>query len=278
MKNKANIEVFKGFQSYGMKYPEYQVITPQSLKSYTIRTLTVEDEENLKGSLLSPSKVPYHLANVLWNCLVKKPDEIKTFEDFISKTTMKDRDALLFGLYQATYKNIQKYTVTCNKCGFANQVKIDTDKWFSAKTWLERGDNFENVLSYRPSVDLKVFDGVSCVLKSPTMKDEITISEDTQFSSEQVSNMQMKLSMIDKFVIKASEQCPNGDTVEDRDNILTAYNSLTASDKKLIDEAYVKEFGDYEIKVSGIVKCTKCKEQRPVEIDVSQQFFRSLYE
>lgn len=280
MKTKANTEViFKGFEDLiGKTYPEHEVITPQGLKSYTIRALRVCDEENLRGSVITPSKVARHLAETLWTCIVKKPDDVKTFTDFISKTTMKDRDALLFGLYVATYKNIQKYSVTCDKCNFANQIKVDVEKWFRAKSWLERGEGFTPILDYRAEVPLKVFQGVKVLLKAPTIKDEIEISESTAFDSEQMAAMKMTISMIDKFVIDPNEKIPNGDTIEERDNILSAFNSLTSPDRKIIEEAFEKEFSDYSISVKGKVRCTRCQNEREIDIDMSQQFFRALYE
>ena len=280
MKTKANTEViFKGFENLiGKTYPEYEVITPQGLKSYTIRALRVCDEENLRGSMITPAKIARHLAETLWACIVKKPDDIKTFEDFIKKTTMKDRDALLFGLYVATYKNIQKYNVTCSKCDFTNQIKVDVEKWFKPKTWLERGEGFTPVLDYRAEVPLKVFEGVKVLLKAPTMKDEIDISEGSSFDSEQMAAMKMTLSMIDKFVIDPNEKLPDGDTIEERDNVLAAFNALTTPDRKLIEDAYEKEFGTYSINVKGKMRCTRCGEEREVDIDMSQQFFRALYE
>ena len=56
-RNKAGIEIFKGFD---IDYPEYEVITPQSVKSYTVRSMKVIDEENLKGSMVTPAKVARH--------------------------------------------------------------------------------------------------------------------------------------------------------------------------------------------------------------------------
>ena len=201
-KNRAGVVIFKGLP---FKYPEYEVITPQGMKSYTLRSMKVSDEQNLKGSMVTPSKIARHLAQTIWDCLVKKPDDIKTFDDFMSKTTMKDRDALLFGLYVATYKDIQSYTITCDDCGFTNKVKIDVGKWFSAKTWMEKGENFTPVLDYRPEARLEIFNSVAFILKSPTIKDEIEVAESNAFASEEMSQLKMSLSMVDSVKIDADK-------------------------------------------------------------------------
>ena len=90
--------------------------------------------------------------------------------------------------------------------------------------------------------------------------------------------MQLALTMIDKFKIEPNEKIPDGDTIEDRGNIFDAYNTLTPVDRKLIENAFDKEFNKYQIKVSSKVKCQKCGHVREADIDIAQQFFRSLYE
>ena len=44
------------FQGFNIAYPEYEVITPQTKRSYHVRSLSVQEEEKLKASLLTPSK------------------------------------------------------------------------------------------------------------------------------------------------------------------------------------------------------------------------------
>lgn len=284
MKNKAGIEIFSGF---GIAYPEYEVITPQTKQSYTIRALNVSEEEALKGSMITPSKVARHLAEVLWKCIIKKPDNIKTFDDFITKNTMKDRDALLFGLYVSTYKGTQNFNVRCNNesCGFMNAVKIDIEKGLRVEFWdadevvdKKTGNTKGSILDYVKTVPLEVFKGVNCLIKSPTMKDEIDVSESNNFTSDEVRNMQLSLTMVDKFTIDPNEKNPNGDQILDRGNIYDAYNTLTPADRKLIENAFDAEFNKYQIKIVSKVKCQKCGEMRDVEIDIAQQFFRSLFE
>lgn len=284
MKNKAGIEVFT---SFGISYPEYEVITPQTKQSYTIRSLSVKEEESLKGSMVTPAKVARHLSEVLWSCMVKKPDGIKTFDDFISKTTMKDRDALLFGLYVSTYKDAQPFNVRCTNddCGFMNSVKINIEKGLSATFWdpdevtnKETGAKRGSILDFRKEVPLKVFKGVVAVLRTPTIKDEIEVSESNTFASDEARNMQLALTMIDKFKIEPNEKLPNGDEILDRGNIYDAYNTLTPTDRKLIETAFEDFFNKYEIKVSSKVKCQRCGTVRDVEIDIAQQFFRTLFE
>ena len=45
------------FKGFNIKYPEYEVITPHTNLSFTLRSLNVQEEETLKGSLVTPQKI-----------------------------------------------------------------------------------------------------------------------------------------------------------------------------------------------------------------------------
>lgn len=272
MKTPIGTEIFQGF---GIQYPEYEVITPQGLKHYTLRTMTVAEEELLKGSMLSPSTIAQHIAEVLWKCIVKKPDEIKTYEDFIKRTTLKDRDALIIGLHLITYGDIDKYSAECPKCSFNNEFAVNIANSMSYLLWNDEKNAF---VDRRVTVPLSIFKGVSAVIKTPTMADEIEINKKTQHMSEQMSRMMMDLLMIDKFVIEPSEKNPNGDEVTDRQNILSAYNSLPSKDKSLIASKFRDEFNKYQLQIKSKIICRQCGEEIDINVDLTQQFFRSLYQ
>ena len=262
-------EVFSGFK---IKYPEFEVLTPQRKQTFSVRSMTVSDEENLKGSVLTPITVPEHLAQVLWNCIVKKPEDIKTYEDFISKTTLRDRDTLVYGLYVATYKDTQNFNVTCRQCNSQNKVKIDMEKGFNFQMW----DKEEDCLTSRIKVPLKILEGVSCYLKAPTMKEEIEVSKLASTMSEQDAAMATDLLMVDHFEIAGTKENPNPEIVQDRNNIMTAYNQLPAYDRKLITKEYQDNFDKCRISVQAKNKC-KCGYEQNINVDVTRQFFLALY-
>jgi len=106
------------FTGFNIKYPEYEVITPQTKLSYNVRSLTVQEEERLKGSLLSPMHT-------------KKPDHITDYESFLKNTTLKDRDALLYGLYHITYENIRNFDVSCTSCGKTYPITVKVSDTFN---------------------------------------------------------------------------------------------------------------------------------------------------
>lgn len=283
--NKAGIEVFDGF---GVEYPEYEVITPQSKQSYTIRTLTTEEEDVLKGSSISPSKLSRHVTDVLWKCIVKKPESIKTYDDFISNVTLKDRDALLYGLYVASYKEIQKYNIICNDitCKFKNTVNINIEKGLNGKFW-DPSEKFEfegkeiqrdNITKFRLSLTMPTFGHVTCVIKAPTIKDELSITESDSFSDTEDINERMATAMIDKFIIGALKNKPEEETFTQRSNIEKIYKKLPSKDKKYIVSSFNEVFKEYQVYVESIVKCQKCGKEQKVVLNIADEFFRALYE
>jgi len=270
-KNAVGIEVFNGFD---IKYPEYSVITPHTLQEYTIRSLAVAEEEKLKASLLTPNKLAEHLNQVIWDCLVKKPEEIKTYKDFMNKITIKDRDSLMYGLYHVTYKDIHNYDVTCVKCENVNSIKVNFLKSLKAVMW---PNDSESIIDKKESVKFDIAKKITAVIRQPLLVDEFNLLKDTAFVSDEVRDLNMQLLIIDKFEIeKTGAKTP--DTVEDRDNILKGYKQLPSTDRKLIDKAYEEKFGKYGIDVATRVRCQKCGNEEDISIDLVRQFFRSIYE
>lgn len=275
---KAGFEIFEGFDKVGIKFPEYSVIVPQTKRSFTVRTMNDSEESNLKGSVLTPEKIPEHLAEVLWSSIVKKPDDIKTYEDFINKTTIRDRDTLVYALHVATYKNIQEYKIPCSnpQCKSENLVKVDLEKSFTANIWDDEGNG--DILKFRKTVDLESLDGVSVVLKAPTIADEIMVAKSNTFSTKEELLSQMQSLMIDKIIVKPNATVPNGDSYTERANIYKAFKQIPVHDKKIIVSAYNEAFDKYQFSVVSKIECAKCHSVRELPIDMTSQFFRSLYE
>jgi hypothetical protein len=271
-KNAAGVEVFRGFN---IKYPEYSVVTPHTLQEYTIRALTVGEEEKLKASLLTPNKLAEHLNEVIWECLVKKPENIKSYQDFMNKNTIKDRDALMYGLYHVTYKDIHNYDVTCVNCEYINSIKVDFLKSLKAVMWPK--DEKESMIDKKVPVKFEIADMVTAIIRQPMLIDEFNLLKDNAFTSEEVRDLNMQLLVIDKFEVD-KEGAKTPDTVEDRDNILKGYKELPSTDRKMIDKVYEEEFGKYGIDVATRVRCQKCGHEEDISLDLVRQFFRSIYE
>jgi hypothetical protein len=267
------LEVFKGFE---ISYPEYEIITPQTLNKFTIRSMSVAEEETLKGSFISPKSVPTHISKIIWTCLVKKPASIKTYEDFLNNVTILDRDALLYGLYHVTYKDMQNFDVPCagENCGNKYSVVLDISKAFNMQAYKGKP---EEILKKVIKIELKIVKNTSVEITQPTLKTEDQFITDALFQSQE--NMSIGSEMLP--VIKFIQYEPNTDksvSISERDNIFVGYKSLPAADRKLINKKYMEEFGNYRVKLTMLSVCPKCKHNNENAMDIIQNLFRALYE
>jgi len=259
---------FTGFQ---VEYPKYEVITPQTKKSFTVRSLTVAEEERLKGSFVTPAKITEHLNRCLFDAIVEKPEGIHDFNSFLKNLTIKDREALLFGLYHITYDEDRNYTVRCVSCGKTYDVTVEASDTFNFNPY--PGDD---ILEKRIPLKLKVLSNVTVVLKQPTLMDEWMAIKDL------ARNPTFNLDNITETLIIESitNELPSGEVIEytDRGDIIDAYKALPARDKRIIYKTWYEEVGQYGIDLKMKSYCVHCGAEEVVNIDLSEQFFRAIFE
>jgi len=270
IEGKSPTGFFPGFE---IKYPEYELITPQTLQSYTVRSLTVEEEEVLKGSVQTPRKLPEHLNSILWKMIVKKPADIQTYSDFLNMVTLKDRDAMVYALYHITYKDIHNYDITCGACGKQFPVSLSIDKAFSIKGYT--GDPNE-ILQKKIEVELPSVDNVVAVIRAPTLIHEQEMLADIMFQTDKHLELGSEILIIDKFVITKSDG--KTEDIYERDNIFRSYSSLPSQDRKLITKKYIEEFGQFGIDLKVKASCISCGNDTDIDLDLVHQLFRAIYE
>jgi hypothetical protein len=122
------MDIFKGFN---LKYRSYHVITPQTGLLFDVRGLTVSEVDKIRNSSLIPSKIRNVINDILWSTIQEKPKHIKTFVDFKKGITIKDREALLYGVYHSTWPNDKEFTSQCSSCGKEQILRVHIDKMFS---------------------------------------------------------------------------------------------------------------------------------------------------
>jgi len=259
------------FTGFNLQYPEYEVITPHTHLSFTVRTLNVQDEERLKGSLMTPAKVTEHLNKCLYETLVKKPDSIKEFKDFLKLLTLKDRDTLLYGLYHITYEDIRNYDVKCRNCKKDFAVTVSASDTFNFNPYPE-----DNILTNRIKIDLPKSKGVSVYIKQPTLEDE------TESIKRMAQRPGVTMDIItETLIIERFEQdietSKEPAVFSDRIDIIEAYRKLPAKDKRVIYEKFNEEFGKYGTELKMQVFCQHCGNEDVVNIDLVENFFRMVY-
>ena len=102
--------MFKGFN---IKYPEYEVHTPQTNLTYNLRSLNVQEEEKLKGSLLSAMKINEHLnIRVLLDEASSKksqPFSIKSDKGFNIHRTFKKKAKIITKVKELNIRSINNH-------------------------------------------------------------------------------------------------------------------------------------------------------------------------
>lgn len=260
--------MFKGFD---IKYPEYEVITPQTGYSINVRSLNVSEEERLKASLVTPSKITEHLNKCIYEAITKKPAPIKDFDSFLKNITLRDREALLYGLYHITYEEIRNYDVRCGNCNREYPVTIQASSTFSANPYPEK-----DILTKRIKIELPVAKGISAYLKQPVLLDEIqALKSLSAYPGANITIITETL-IIDKFEQDVEEQTtPN--VFDDRQDIIDAYMSLPSRDKRFIYDRWLEEFGKYGIELKMQTNCPNCNNEEVIDIDLAESFFRMVY-
>lgn len=258
------------FRGFDIKYPEYEVITPQTGVSFHVRSLNVQEEERLKGSLLTPSKINEHLNRCLFDACVKKPSSISNFDDFLKKTTLKDRDALLYGLYHITYEEIRNYDVSCGACRKEYPVTVQASSTFDMNPYPG-----QEIVGKEATVELPISKGVIATIKQPTLFDEMTALK--SFGAAVSANMDMVTETL--IVVRFQHDPPEGDTIiySDREDVMDAYKSLPAKDKRAIYAKYKDEFGQYGISLKMRSNCPHCGNDEIMDIDLVENFFRMVH-
>ena len=259
------------FTGFKVQYPEYEVITPQTKQSFTLRSLNVSEEENLKGSLVTPTKIADHLNACIFQAIVKKPDDITTLDDFLRKTTLKDRDALLYGLYHITYEEIRNYQVKCTKCQSEYEVSVQASSTFNFNAYPG-----EDIIKEKAIFELPVTKGVFVTLIQPTLFDEMIGIKTLGSRPGSSIDLITETLIIEKFEQDATE-IKEKISYTDRIDVIDAYMTLPSKDKREIFKHYSDKFGQYGVDLKMQSNCTSCGNEDVHTIDLVESFFRSLY-
>ncbi len=259
------------FKGFGLKLPEYEVITPQTGLSFMVRSLTVSEEERMKASLVTPAKISEHLNKCIYESIVKRPDSVKDYRTFTQNVTLKDRDALLYGLYHITYEEVRNYDIRCTSCKKEYPVSIKISNAFSYE-----GYPGNDVLTKQVRVPLPISKGVTATIKQPTIFDEEeavkNLSGTPGLSLETIS----ETLILSKFEQDIESQA-DPKVFTDRGEIIDAYKSLPAKDKRSIYEVYNESFGKYGIDLKMRSFCIHCGHEEVAKIDLVENFFRMVY-
>jgi len=258
------------FTSFNAILPTYEVITPQTNKTYSIKSLTIADEEKMKASLMNESKILDHLNKCIYDSIEFGENKIN-FKEFLQTTTMRDREALLYGLYHITYEEIRNYSITCSNCGKTQDITINASDTFSINPYPKN----KNILTDSITVPLKVLSTVQAVVKQPTLDMENEVLKRYAFNPNMSKEMLIESLMISSF-LHTPENMTTPEVIDERNDVIFAFLSLPAKDKKLITKAYNDNFGDFKIDLKMQSTCNSCGNTEVINIDLVDNFFRAM--
>lgn len=124
------MSVFTGFKTY--KAPVFTVTCPQSGYQFEVRGLNVGENIRIKESLLTQNRLGENILDITWDVVQKEtlPKHIKNKDDFAKFTTTNDRNAIIYGIYYATFGADKEYELTCGLCNSITSAKIDYADYF----------------------------------------------------------------------------------------------------------------------------------------------------
>ncbi len=257
------------FRGFNIVAPEYEVVCPQTKHTYNVRSLNVQEEERMKGSLMTPVKITEHLSRCIYDAIVNKPEG--GYEWFLKNTTLPDRDCILYGLYHITYGEVRNYDVACSECGHEHSVTIDASSTFNYNQY-----SGKDILTKIVKVPLPKSEGVTVHLKQPTLQDEITSIKNLSQRPGTTIEIITETLIIDRFTQDILEK-KTPVTYKERDDIIDAYKDLPAMDKREIHKKYNENLGKYRVDLKMNCNCPKCSHVDEVEIDLAEQFFRMVF-
>jgi hypothetical protein len=134
----------------------------------------------------------------------------------------------------------------------------------------------KDILKKRIKKPLVASKGVTVILNQPSLWDEMVAIKN--LGSRPGSSIEL---ITETLIIQAFEQdVPDSKepkSYTERVDVLDAYLSLPARDKRIIHDAYKEEFGQYGVDLKMKSFCPHCSAEEDVEIDLVSQFFRMVY-
>jgi len=278
-------------QNFTIKVPEIEVILPQSEKKYRVRSLKLDEEYNIKSSMIStPSVINQKLNEIIYGTITdkNKPD----FKTFLSQVSVKDRDALMYGLYEITYGDeypIENYA--CPKCNKIQPIKINLSSGFNNVVFkakdikekiIEKNENGEEVTKMitkketplmEKTVEVKLDDNLYAIVHQSSLAYEQLILD--KIHNESVESLMQKVKMFKITKGKSEEIYSLYDSEAD---YVYIFKQLYRKHKTIIEDAYNKTFGKYGTKVTTEYTCKNCGNVHKFDVDFVQQFFLMVYQ
>ena len=259
----------------GFEYPVYTCITPQTKWTFDVRCLTVSEQDRLLQSSTFGYSLINNINEVIWKTVVNKPDHIKTYEDFLKNVTVKDREALMYSILQASDADEQVFDITCPRCGNQESIQVRLSECFSATIWDGEPGEILNVKE-KVSVEIGKYN-VEFTLIVPTLYREKRIY--MYLGNKQISPILLPLLYSIELV-----EFKNKDTnslemkAETLTDIESCIRGLPGKTVKRIRNKLIDTFGKYTMDLRYKYICSSCGFETMQDVDLLGALFRTIAE
>jgi len=103
-----------------------ELILPIAKLEVFVSPLLVSDDLQIRSSIVSPDNYDNEICSMIFKHTQFKTTQL-SYNDFLNKLTLIDKQVLLWGILNSTYKTISDENVKCSKCGNVSKVNINYD-------------------------------------------------------------------------------------------------------------------------------------------------------
>lgn len=258
------------FQSFEL--PKWEVFTPHTRHTLLMKSLLVQQEEALKTSAISTTKMLDLINKTIFDCMDTHDTPFNTIEGFMKNLTLADREALLYGLIIASYGEDQEFNVTCSACSKTFQEKANLTQNIDIKVYKDK----EPILQKKVDVELPISKSIA-TLQMPTLWDEYVFANSKGVSPDVLRKADDYLAVKSLQMPAINEKDPEKPKMLIIDSVFEIYaymRNMSARDRKTIYKSWNQHFGDYGIKVAVPTLCPYCGNRGELFISMINELFR----
>ena len=259
-----------------IRFPVFEVITPISGLSVSVRGMTVAQESVIRESSTTARKMESITNQIIFECIENKVPPYDTLEGFEKTFSVIDKIALSYGILVTSYGDKQKFMLQCPNCGKTHEAEIELSKYVKITNY----EGNEDLIEKEITVDLPV-SKYKAVIKIPTLYDR-RILNITRGVSEDVLSKMEKYLIIKKLIVTGTEKTQEGELVEKEyliDKLVDIYstmNNLPTLDNKVVFDAWMDNFDKYGVTVEIPDTCPSCQTEYDASISIMMELFRNI--
>jgi len=258
------------FQAFEL--PKWEVLTPHTLQKISMKSLLVQQEEALKTSAISTTKMLELINKIIFDCMDTHEAPFDTMENFMKSLTLADREALIYGLVVASYGEEQDFNVTCSVCSKTFTEKANLTQNVDIKIYQDKGA----IIQKKVDVELPISKAIA-TLQMPTLWDEYIFANSKGVSPDVLRKADDYLTVKTLKILAKDEKEPEKTKYLIIDNVFEIYaymRTMSARDRKTIYKEWNTVFGDCGVRVHIPTLCPHCGNRGEMFINMVNELFR----